>query len=89
MIDAKLAVQQAMQAMGELYQAEQTPQLTLEEIELSQDERYWRVTLSFARAATRKSAIEAMTGQEGVPIYKVLEIDVETGHVHSMKSRKM
>ncbi len=89
MIDAKLAVQQAMQAMGELYQADQTPQLTLEEIELSQDERFWRVTLSFARPATRKSAIEAMTGQEGVPIYKVLEIDIETGHVNSMKNRKM
>lgn len=89
MIEAKQAVHQAMQAMGELYQPEQTPQLLLEEVELSPDERFWRVTLSFARAVTRKSAIEAMTGQEGAPIHKVLEIDVETGRVHSMKTRKM
>jgi len=89
MIEAKQAVHQAMQAMGELYRPEQIPQLLLEEVELSSDERYWRVTLSFARAVTRKSASEARTGQGGGPIYKVLEIDVGTGRVHSMKTRKL
>ena len=88
MIDAKEAVQRATQAMGELYRPEQTPDLTLEEVELSTDERFWQVTLSFSKPS-RKSAIEAMTGQQGVPIYKVLEIDVESGAVHAMKTRNM
>jgi hypothetical protein len=74
--------------MGELYEPEQISQLTLEEVELSSDGSSWRVTLSFVRPA-RKSAIEAMTGQQGTPIYKVLEIHGETAEVQSMKNRVM
>lgn len=88
MIDAKESVRIAMEAMGELYGGEQTPQLMLEEVELSEDGRSWQVTLSFFRPI-QKSAIEAMTGQPGVPVYKVLAIDAESGQVHSMKVRQM
>jgi len=88
MIDAKEAVRIAMEAMGELYGGEQIPQLMLEEVELSKDERFWHVTLSFTRRS-QMSAIEAMTGQPGVPVYKVLAIEAESGQVHSMKVRQL
>lgn len=84
MIEAKEAVGIAMEAMGELYTAEQIPNLTLEEVELTADETRWIVTVSFARSSA-KSTIEAMTGQQGTTTYKRIEIDAETGVIRSMK----
>ena len=84
MIEVKEAVRTAMVAMRELYTEEQTPHLTLEEVQLSADGTGWVVIVSFARSFA-KSTIEAMTGQQGTTTYKRLEIDAETGVVRSMK----
>ena len=87
MIDAKDAVKIAMQHMGELFTPEQTPDLTPQEVELSEDEQYWLVTLSFS-APSGQSAIEAMTGQQKVePKYKQLKLRASDGTVLSMKIR--
>jgi len=88
MIEAKEAVRIAMEAMGELYTAEQIPKLMLEEVELTADESRWTVTVSFARSSV-KSTIEAITGQQGTTTYKRIEINAETGVILSMKMHQI
>lgn len=94
MIDAKEAVRIAFDYVRGLYAAEEIPHLTLEEVELSNGEGgeggedFWLVTVSFLKPVP-KSAIEAMTGQQGAPTYKILRIRAADGQVHSMKIRTM
>ncbi len=86
MIDAKDAVRIALDYVQTMYKPEDIPQLILEEVELSKEEDFWFVTVSFLPSAA-KSPIEAMTGSRGAQAYKVLRIHAETGLVHSMKMR--
>jgi hypothetical protein len=88
MIDAKEAVRIAMEAMSELYAADQVPHLTLEEVENCKDGSTWIVIVSFSRSFA-KSTIEAMTGQQGTTTYKKLEIDAQTGKIVSMKMHQV
>ena len=88
MIDVKEAVRIAFDYVQELYAPEEIPDLTLEEVELSKDEEFWLITLSFLKSATR-SPLEAMTSQHGAPTYKVIRVRSESGQVHSMKIRTM
>lgn len=88
MINVKDAVRIALEYVQELHEPEELPHLTLEEVELSADEVFWLVTVSFLKTAAQ-SAIEAMTGQQGTPTYKILKIHAESGQVHSMKIRTM
>ena len=91
MIDAKEAVRIAFDYVRGLYAAEEIPHLTLEEVELADNEGgedFWLVTVSFLKPVP-KSAIEAMTGQQGAPTYKILRIRAADGQVHSMKIRTM
>ena len=87
MTDAKEAVRIATEYMNGLYEPDQIPNLTLEEVELDEEEKHWLVTLSFSKP--HESAIEAMTGQKGIPIYKVLKIHAGEGRVLSMKIRQV
>ena len=86
MIDAKEAARIAIEYVRALYESDEIPQLVLEEVELAKDGKFWLVTVSFLRPVAR-SPIEAMTGQHGPTAYKVLEVDAETGQLHSMKMR--
>jgi hypothetical protein len=88
MIDVKEAARIAFAYMQELYKPEEIPRLTLEEVELSPDEGFWLVTVSFLKTEAM-SPIEAMTGQHGAPTYKILKVHAETGQVQSMKVRTM
>lgn len=85
MIDVKEAVRVAMEYVQAMYTSEEISQLLLEEVELSGDESTWSVTVSFLRPVA-KSPIEAMTGQHGAPIYKVLTLRADSGQVRSMKN---
>ena len=86
MIDAKDAVRIALEYVQAMYKPEDISQLILEEVELSKEEDFWLVTVSFLPPAA-KSPIEAMTSSRGTQAYKVLKIHAETGVVHSMKMR--
>lgn len=67
--------------------------LRLEEVEMSDDERYWYITLGFSRIdepvpLDAISSIDAMiAGRQTVREYKVFKIDAKTGKVLSMKIR--
>jgi len=88
MIDVREAVRIARKTMLDIYHEDQIPQLTLEEAERSKDGAHWLITVSFARPFA-KSAIEAMTGQQGTTTYKVVDIDAETGTVSSIRMRQV
>lgn len=55
-------------------------EIEVEEVELSDDEEYWLITLSFVRA---------MVVYNDDRIYKILKINSETGNVKSMKIRQL
>ena len=65
--------------------------LRLEEVEISEDEKHWFVTLGFTRptekAANKLGEILALS--QSSREYKILKIDSETGEVQSMKIREV
>ncbi|WP_027882179.1 hypothetical protein [Meiothermus rufus] len=87
MIDAKEAVKIATEYIQTLFAERQIPELRLEEVELSPDNQFWEVTLSFVvREPTAYLSLgEAARTRE----YKVFRINAETGQVQSMKIRKV
>lgn len=92
MIDVKQATTEAAKFMVELLPT--VSDILLEEVELSEDDKSWRVTLSALAPASpppdafqkalRSSSIFALPTDR---IYKVFTIDSENGVVRSMKMR--
>ena len=80
MIDVKKAVTAALAYAQELGR----PGATLEEVERSEDDRYWLVTLGFPR---RLNDLSVLGGIRYEPDYKVFKVDAETSEVLSMKIR--
>ena len=99
MIDAKQAVQSARQFITSLY-GDNPTDLALEEIELSDNEEYWLVTLGFTRIYSqplghlRSSIMETIANQanntkQAVREYKIIKVDAEDGEASSMKIRNI
>ncbi|HEX8691400.1 MAG TPA: hypothetical protein VF746_03070 [Longimicrobium sp.] len=82
MIDVKQAVGAAMKYARDIIGPDQAP--TLEEVEMTPDERYWLITLGFD---PRLSPFEVLGGTRPQRDYKIFRIDAETGKVLSMKIR--
>lgn len=74
MLDVKQAVEKASDYLVNAYWKETIVNAQLEEVELSEDQRYWLITLSFSLMPGKRQ-------------YKIFKIDVETGEVLSMKIR--
>ncbi len=92
-IDVKQAVRTAIAYVQSLYEYP-LPGLQLEEVELSDDERYWLITVGFARddGTARENPLRALVEPFGsVPArqrtYKIVRIDAETGAPKSMRIR--
>lgn len=60
--------------------------IRLEEVELSEDEKFWFITLGFSRSVDTQFAI--LQGQKQRD-YKQFKIDAETGEVKAMKIRNV
>jgi hypothetical protein len=93
MISMKQAVNNAMLFVVELYGKDKLENLLLEEIELSDDESYWFVTIGFnvieedlSSGILRSMRTRAST-DKGPRIYKQIKIDAETGVPLSLKIR--
>jgi hypothetical protein len=81
MIDVKQAVDIASRYLISLFADKAPSNVQLEEVELSEDEKYWFITLSFMEMLPflvnpRKS-------------YKLFKINADTGQVQSMKIREV
>lgn len=85
-IGVKEAVQAARAAVQELLPASDLNDLQLEEVEQSEDEKYWLITLGFYE---RPTGIESQINPfaKGARKYKLFKVDAESGKVRAMKIR--
>lgn len=92
MLSVKEAAGQAERWIREMYPQREIPYLRVEEFELSVDDGAWLITVGWAVPLStdgplfpgRTSALRALPR-----VYKVLEVDAETGEVRSMKIREV
>ena len=84
MIDVRQAAHLASQYFAGLYEGPAVSGAQLEEVEITEDEKYWLITLSYP--LTEATALLNFNYKRK---YKVFKIDAETGEVLSMKIRKV
>ena len=95
MLDVKEAVPKAVTLFNELFTKDKFINLTLEEVDLSEDDHYWLVTFSFLRSKSTqtlsRNVLASSLVQESTHIrdYKTIKIDSETGKFISVKIRKI
>jgi len=90
MIDVKEAVKISQEYIQELYSKDEIRDLSLEEVEISEDNSFWLVTVGFTKQMTQPlNPMEAMSGPKYARFYKELKIDIEGGQVRSMKNKKL
>jgi hypothetical protein len=100
MIDVKEAVKIAGDTLATLFSSEKLADfdLELEEVEISDDEKYWFITLGFsvpkAKSEKEDSPLSRMLTfkereKEHIRKYKIFRIDAQTGKFHSMKIREV
>ena len=87
MLEVKEAVKIATEYIQTLFAERQIPELRLEEVELSADNQFWEVTLSFV--VREPTAYLSLGDAARTREYKVFRINAETGQVQSMKIRKV
>jgi hypothetical protein len=83
MIGVQRAVAAARDFARDLLDDEKLAGITLEEVELSGDERFWLVTFGFPATTGRFSQFASALARD----YKVFRVDAENGSVSSMKIR--
>ena len=92
MVDVKQAVARAMGYLEDMYRIEQFKDVLLEEVDLSEDNKYWNVTIGFTRRqeTTSGGPMATLIGQssEFKREFKVFQIDSKNGDLRSMRSRK-
>jgi len=92
MIDIKQAVHIAEKFFKELYDEETLKNFLVEEVDLSEDEKDWVVTVGFDFGGVQVSEPALFTSKSSTPragrMYKAVRIDKETGEPLSMKLKK-
>ncbi len=92
MVDVKQAVAKAMAYLKDMYQTDQFKDVLLEEVDLSEDNKFWNVTIGFTigQESTSGGPMAILIGQsaEFKREYKVFQIDATSGDLRSMRSRK-
>jgi hypothetical protein len=86
MVDVRQAASTAANYLVSLYPQQIPSNVQLEEVELSDDEKYWLITLSYPVAG---SGLEKALNVPLKRAYKVFKVDAATGQVRSMKIRKL
>ncbi|MGQ9615021.1 MAG: hypothetical protein ACUVWJ_01320 [Spirochaetota bacterium] len=90
MLDAKEAVKKALEYLNDMFDVSQLRDVVPEEVELSDDDRYWSVKIGFSRrqVSTAEGPMASLVGQS--EIYrresKIFTIDASSGVVRSMKN---
>ena len=94
MIDVKEAAKRAAEYFANLYDHSTYSDLQLEEVELTEDEKYWLITLSYALSQGPTGSLNKVAEILNMPTsgqrkYKQFKIDAEHGKVHAMTIRKV
>jgi hypothetical protein len=88
MIDVQQAVKSAERYARSLYPEAELRHLRLEEVRRSDDGRQWDITLGWVEPHAGGNWIAFTATVQRVPrIYKLFEVDAETGEVRAMKIR--
>lgn len=88
MIDVKQAVQAAEVYARSLFPESELRHLRLEEVDRSEDDSRWHITLGWVEPTVAGNGIVFSAGMRKLPrVYKLFEIDAETGEVVAMKIR--
>jgi len=85
MIDIKKASDKAIEHLESLYPDKELGNILLEEAELSDDGKFWQITVSFKRLGAVGGVGESVF--VGDRSYKVFTLLADTGEVRSMKNR--
>jgi hypothetical protein len=89
-ISVKEAVAKALQFLADTYGSGAVVGPRIEEVVLSEDESLWYLTLSFLTPPPQSAAdFSGALGETQGRMYKVFEIDRNTGFVRSMKIRQL
>lgn len=90
MIEVKQAIAAAIESVKDFYG--EPPDLLLEEVERSEDDKHWLITLGFSVAPATQPAntLQQLSAALKSPrrVYKVFRVDADTGKVDSMKIRE-
>ena len=87
MIDVREASQKAIDHLAALYPDKDLGTILFEEAELTDDEKFWLVTISFKRLSASAGVGESVF--VGDRSYKVFTLSAETGEVHAIKNRML
>jgi hypothetical protein len=89
-IDVKTAVKIAMNFMHDLFSGQKLENVMLEEVELTDDYKFWLVTLGFDRPTRAEADFRnILVGQAYARSYKVIRVNAQTGKAESMKMREV
>jgi hypothetical protein len=93
MVEVQQAVQIALQYVDKLFGGDTAKQLQLEEVELSDDERHWFITIGFNQPVTFEGdflseALKSITRPRVERKYKVIDVDAKSGKVRAVKIRQ-
>lgn len=90
MLTVRQAVAAARQWVIDLSPQSELRHLRLEEIRLTEDERFWEITVGWVESGIRENTFAASLSSD-VPVlprvYKTLDVDARTGEVKSMRIR--
>jgi hypothetical protein len=86
MIDVRQAAQSASNFIVSLYAGQSLSDVRLEEVEVSDDDKYWLITLSFLAQSPGYGVLNLPVLKRQ---YKILKVDRQTGDVLSMKIREL
>ncbi len=87
MIDVKEAVASARSHFNEVFGAP-AGGVTLEEVELTDDEKFWLVTFGYDRPATAGSLLAQIAGTVE-RVFKTVKVDATDGRAWAIKHRRL
>lgn len=85
-LDVKAAVATAVTYLKDLYSDEQLKNIRLEEVWLSDDEKYWYITIGYDSPTPALHPLATLRPSERE--YKLFKVRVEDGRVMEMKIRQ-
>jgi hypothetical protein len=91
MINVKEAVAKAVQYVLDIFACDTISDIRLEEVEFSDFERLWLITLSLVRKPKDTGLVSEnlLNLQPSERVYKILAIDANNGEIKSMKIRQL
>ncbi|MFN9620975.1 MAG: hypothetical protein ACK55X_14825 [Synechococcaceae cyanobacterium] len=87
-IGVKQAVASAMDFVRDMYDGQSLRDLLLEEVEMTQADNQWLVTIGFSLAGEESASILSPATRKPARHYKVIAVDALSGHPLSMKMRE-